>query len=406
MVIERLGSFRSMFRAFGGARIGHFQTERGSRLPGCAASTSSRSDIMTDKKPSTAEIMAMLRKKPGGEAPAPAADAAPAAPPPAAAEAVTPAAESAAPAPAAPAAKPKGTADIMAAIRAKGATPAAAPAAPAAPAAGGAPAAKPKGTSDIMAAIRAKGAAPAGAAPAAPAAAATAAPKAAAPVATGKSPAEMIQAMRAQAAGVAPAAEAVAAKPKLPAKPAVAPAGKPGAKGEQSRRSFFGALCVALCTPYYMAWTTLSVIGGLWGLGIARFMMPNTVLELPSKFKVGSIGDYPLGTVSEKYKAARAVWVVHTDSYDGQNLIYALLSVCTHLGCTPSWLDAEQKFKCPCHGSGFYINGINFEGPAPRPLERVGLTLGADGILEVDKSIKFQEELGQWSDPKSFVKVS
>jgi cytochrome b6-f complex iron-sulfur subunit len=36
----------------------------------------------------------------------------------------------------------------------------------------------------------------------------------------------------------------------------------------------------------------------------------------------------------------------------------------------------------------------------------LGLTLGADGVLEVDKSIKFQEELGQWSDPKSFVKVS
>jgi cytochrome b6-f complex iron-sulfur subunit len=355
---------------------------------------------MTDKKPSTADIMAMLRKKPGAEAPAPAAEAAPAAPPPVAAEAVGPAAE--APAPAAPAAKPKGTADIMAAIRAKGTAPAAAPAAPAA---GGAPAAKPKGTSDIMAAIRAKGAAPAGAAPAAAAPAAAVAPKAAAPVATGKSPAEMIQAMRAQAAGVAPAATAEPAKPKLPAKPAPA-AGKAGAKAEQPRRSFFGALCAALCTPYYMAWTTLSVIGGFWGLGIARFMMPNTVLELPSKFKVGSIGDYPLGTVSEKYKAARAVWIVHTDSYDGQNLIYALLSVCTHLGCTPSWLDAEQKFKCPCHGSGFYINGINFEGPAPRPLERLGLTLGADGVLEVDKSIKFQEELGQWSDPKSFVKVS
>jgi hypothetical protein len=75
------------------------------------------------------------------------------------------------------------------------------------------------------------------------------------------------------------------------------------------------------------------------------------------------------------------------------------------LGCTPSWLDAEQKYKCPCHGSGFYITGINFEGPAPRPLERVGLTLGPDGMLEVDKSLKFQEELGQWTDQKSYVKV-
>ena len=83
--------------------------------------------------------------------------------------------------------------------------------------------------------------------------------------------------------------------------------------------------------------------------------------------------------------------------------IYALASVCTHLGCTPSWLDGEQKFKCPCHGSGFYITGINFEGPAPRPLERVALRIAADGMLEVDKSFKFQEEKGQWEDSKSFV---
>jgi len=366
---------------------------------------------MTDKKPSTAEIMAMLRKKPAdgalASAPAPVPD-----PAPAAIEAVTPAAEAPA-APAPPAAQPKGTSDIMAAIRAKGAAPAAPLAAAATPApTAGAPAAKPKGTSDIMAAIRAKGSAPAGAsAPAAAAPVAAAAAQATAPVATGKSPAEMIKAMRANAGqsapGAPPALEAAPAKPKLPPK-AAAPAGKAGAgkKQELPRRWFPAALFAVLFVPFYMAWTLLVGIVGLWSLGMARFMMPNTVLELPSKFKVGSIGDYPLGTVSEKYKATRAVWIVHTDSYDGQNVIYALLSVCTHLGCTPSWLDAEQKFKCPCHGSGFYINGVNFEGPAPRPLERVGLVLGADGTLEVDKSVKFQEELGQWADPKSFVKVS
>lgn len=369
---------------------------------------------MTDKKPSTAEIMAMLRKKPADGASAPTPAPAPAVE--ATAESAPPAAEAAAPvAPSTPAAKPKGTADIMAAIRAKGAVPAAPPAAAATPApAAGAAAAKPKGTSDIMAAIRAKGAAPAGAsAPAAATPVAAVASKAApAAVATGKSPAEMIKAMRASAGQSAPGAvaaapEVAAAKPKLPPR-AATPAGKAGAgkKQELPRRSFPAALFAALLVPYYMAWTLLSLIGGLWGLGMARFMMPNTVLELPSKFKVGSIGDYPLGTVSEKYKATRAVWIVHTDSYDGQNVIYALLSVCTHLGCTPSWLDAEQKFKCPCHGSGFYINGVNFEGPAPRPLERVGLVLGADGTLEVDKSVKFQEELGQWNDPKSFVKLS
>jgi cytochrome b6-f complex iron-sulfur subunit len=86
-------------------------------------------------------------------------------------------------------------------------------------------------------------------------------------------------------------------------------------------------------------------------------------------------------------------------------MIYAIKSVCTHLGCTPNWLEAEQKFKCPCHGSGFYKDGINFEGPAPRPLERYAISLAEDGQLLVDKSRTFQQELGQWKDAASYVTV-
>ena len=98
------------------------------------------------------------------------------------------------------------------------------------------------------------------------------------------------------------------------------------------------------------------------------------------------------------------MWIVNTE-YNGQQQIFALKSVCTHLGCTPNWLEAEQKFKCPCHGSGFYKDGINFEGPAPRPLERYAISLASDGQIEVDKSRTFQEEMGQWNDPASFIPV-
>jgi len=334
------------------------------------------------KKLTTAEILALARQKKagGGEAPPAPAESAPAP----AAEAAPPAAEAPA-APAAPAAKPKSTADILAAARA-----AKAPAA-------GAPAAKPTSTADILAAARAAKAAGGGAA-AAPATAKPAA-KAAVPaeiaaLPPGDKPSveQMLKAVRA-------GKPAAAAKPKLPVK-APSAAGKSGKV--ESRRSFFDTLL----SPFYLGFGLLAAWGGLSSLAMARFMMPNTVLELPSRFKVGNSGDYPLGTVSEKYKASRGVWIVHTDSYDGRNILYALASVCTHLGCTPNWLDAEQKFKCPCHGSGFYINGINFEGPAPRPLERVGLRVSEDGQLEVDKSVKFQEELGQWSDEKSFVQIA
>ena len=151
-----------------------------------------------------------------------------------------------------------------------------------------------------------------------------------------------------------------------------------------------------------LAWAALGTAGGIFGLLVARFMMPNVLVEPPTKFKIGPPSDFPPEAVVTKFKAARGIWVVNTASYNGNQLIYALASVCTHLGCTPSWLEGEQKFKCPCHGSGFYKNGINFEGPAPRPLERVGLRLAEDGMLEVDKSLKFQEEMGQWEDGASF----
>ena len=68
-------------------------------------------------------------------------------------------------------------------------------------------------------------------------------------------------------------------------------------------------------------------------------------------------------------------------------------------------LENENKFKCPCHGSGFRKTGIHFEGPAPRPLERYRIVLGDDGQILVDKSRRYQQEKGQWSDPESFLKI-
>jgi len=379
---------------------------------------------MADPKPSTSDILAKIRaakaagSPPAGETPAPAAESPPAAEPQAAAGDIPaePSAPAAAPA---PAEKPKSSADIMAAIRNKGAG--GAPAVPAAAGdkpkstadilaaarAGAAPkpaGEKPAGTSSILASIRSGGAGtPAAAAPVAGAAAAKPAPAKAAPAAGDRpSVQEMLKAVKnaeAVEAGQQTAIATVIPKVKLPAKAA------PGKKGaEVTRRSVPAALAQAVMTPYYLGMGVLAAIGGIWSLAMARFMMPNTVLELPSKFKIGPASDYPFGKVSEKFKATRGVWIVNTD-FEGAPAIYALSSVCTHLGCTPSWLEAEQKFKCPCHGSGFYITGVNFEGPAPRPLERVGLSVTPDGQLEVDKSRKFQEELGQWQDPKSFVRV-
>lgn len=191
--------------------------------------------------------------------------------------------------------------------------------------------------------------------------------------------------------------------PPMPPKPDYARPTAVAATPQETRRSFFGAVtAVFVGSSLAVGFSSLAVTHLLWVLGLARFMFPNVLTEPPTRFKVGTPDDYAPGQVENKYKAQFGVWVVRAE-YEGQPQIFALQSVCTHLGCTPNWLEGEQKFKCPCHGSGFYKDGVNFEGPAPRPLERFAIRLADDGQLEVDKSRKFQEELGQWKDPSCYV---
>jgi cytochrome b6-f complex iron-sulfur subunit len=197
--------------------------------------------------------------------------------------------------------------------------------------------------------------------------------------------------------GPAPAAAAAAAA--APARPAARPAAAaarpatpktPTAEG-MSRRGFFSWAAVA--------WVGFTVAIGGCVSAMTRFMFPNVLFEPPTTFKGGKPADYPPGVVDTSLVDQYGVWIVH----DGGR-IFALIAICTHLGCPPAWLPAQNKFKCPCHGSGYYKNGVNFEGPTPRPLERAKIFVSPDdGNIVVDKSQKFQWELGQWEDPNSFI---
>jgi cytochrome b6-f complex iron-sulfur subunit len=197
-----------------------------------------------------------------------------------------------------------------------------------------------------------------------------------------------------------PGAIAPGAKPLAPSPAAKTPEG-------QTRRNFVvnaalvtgGAL---FGTWFATAWTTftLSMVG--LTLGTVRFMFPNVLSEPPSTFKAGDVSNYEDNKVDDKFKEIGA-WVIRAKDDRGRDIIYALSTTCTHLGCTPNWLEGDKKFKCPCHGSGFKISGVNFEGPAPRPLERYAIRKNDDGQIIVDKSRKFQKELQQWDDPDSYI---
>ncbi len=153
---------------------------------------------------------------------------------------------------------------------------------------------------------------------------------------------------------------------------------------------------------------------GILGLGFVRFMYPRVLFEPSTLFKAGRPDNYSPNTVSEKYVPSQRVWIIRQVDPSGTSWMIALSAICTHLGCTPRWLITDNKFKCPCHGSGFRgfdfersqdILAINFEGPAPRALERLKVWIDAAGEINVDKGVKFLFEKDQWGKPDSKAKV-
>ncbi|MCH8156348.1 MAG: Rieske 2Fe-2S domain-containing protein [Nitrospinae bacterium] len=151
-----------------------------------------------------------------------------------------------------------------------------------------------------------------------------------------------------------------------------------------SRRDFFSLA----------GWASFMATLGLSGLYFTRLLFPRVLFEPSPIFKAGKPSDYTVGEVSTKWVKDQRVWIVR----DTEG-IYVIFALCTHLGCTPRWLKTESKYKCPCHGSGFTKEGINFEGPAPRPLERLKIVVGPDGQIVIDKSKKFRFEKDEWGKP-------
>src|SRR5207249_546687 len=121
-----------------------------------------------------------------------------------------------------------------------------------------------------------------------------------------------------------------------------------------SRRNFNVALAVG--------WGMLGICGATMAAMFQDFFGPKVLREPKKVFRVGKIPDYGNPGVYD-YKTL-GFWIVNLQP--GEERLVALSTICTHLGCIPDWKPQDLKFKCPCHGSGYYITGVNFEGPTPR----------------------------------------
>src|SRR3979411_2837961 len=150
---------------------------------------------------------------------------------------------------------------------------------------------------------------------------------------------------------------------------------------EMSRRSF---LAIA-------GWFGFSVASAIALYQSLKFIFPNATYEEPPAFKADAPRPYAGGSTTVLIDKRV---VINNDP----NGFYAISLICTHLGCTPRYFDdvtsdlvnagtaiskdpepgqqatkadpALPGFKCPCHGSRYFRDAINFFGPAPRPMAR------------------------------------
>jgi cytochrome b6-f complex iron-sulfur subunit len=61
--------------------------------------------------------------------------------------------------------------------------------------------------------------------------------------------------------------------------------------------------------------------------------------------------------------------------------VVALYQKCVHLGCRVPWCQTSQWFECPCHGSKYNRVGEKKGGPAPRGLDRFGVSVSNGNVI-------------------------
>lgn len=179
-------------------------------------------------------------------------------------------------------------------------------------------------------------------------------------------------------------------------------ANQTGGTGPSSRREFLQkGISVA-------GWGALFLGVGAGTFQTVRFFFPSVVFHPPSVFQIGRIEDflsteapdaYGVISVDSRFKQDHRFFVVRE-----AERIYALYARCTHLGCTVNWFQGLRIFKCPCHGSEFHSDGTEFAGPAPRPLDRLKISLDSEERILVDTRVVLTAR--EFEEKKAYIELA
>jgi menaquinol-cytochrome c reductase iron-sulfur subunit len=85
-----------------------------------------------------------------------------------------------------------------------------------------------------------------------------------------------------------------------------------------------------------------------------------------------------------------------TDRWDRDKAFIAISDRCAHAGCPVRWVEAAERFICPCHGGVYDILGRRVGGPPPRPLDRFA-TRVQGGQVEIGPRYSVNSQLQPFS---------
>jgi Rieske Fe-S protein len=161
---------------------------------------------------------------------------------------------------------------------------------------------------------------------------------------------------------------------------------------------------------------------GAGGIAAAAFTLPALGFALAPVFKVapnvewqavGPASEFPKDNYIVKVitivpgigEAGKSIAYVRTrnpsidtEPEDQYNHWIALSSRCMHLGCPVRWVDAAQRFICPCHGGVYNLRGQVSGGPPVRPLDRFYTRLNqSTGLVEIGPRYSVNSEFRRFS---------
>jgi menaquinol-cytochrome c reductase iron-sulfur subunit len=155
------------------------------------------------------------------------------------------------------------------------------------------------------------------------------------------------------------------------------------------------------------------------GIAAASFLLPALGFAVGPIFKstphtwetVGSVDDFPdnnyiptVITITAGIGEAGKTTVyvrkrnpaLDKDKADRDAAFIAISTRCAHLGCPVRWVDAAERFICPCHGGVYDLLGRRVGGPPVRPLDRF-YTRVREGMVQIGPRYSVNSELERFS---------